>query len=77
METIFSRRNFVRSSALAAAASLVPASVSASVETPVANDRGLPVRLRLASYTFRNFTRSQLIDFMKQLNVTALNPKDV
>ena len=77
METIFSRRNFVRSSALAAAASLVPApSASASVETPVANDRASPVRLGLASYTFRNFTRSQLIDFMKQLNVSALNPKD-
>jgi sugar phosphate isomerase/epimerase len=77
MESIFSRRNFVRSGALAAAASLVPAhSASAWVETPAANEAS-PVRLGLASYTFRNFTRSQLIDFMKQLNLSALNPKDV
>jgi sugar phosphate isomerase/epimerase len=36
-----------------------------------------PIRLGLASYTFRNFTRPQLIGFMKQLNVFALNAKDV
>jgi sugar phosphate isomerase/epimerase len=33
--------------------------------------------LGLASYTFRNFSRAQLIGFMKQLNVLALNAKDV
>jgi sugar phosphate isomerase/epimerase len=33
--------------------------------------------LGLASYTFRNFTRTRLIGFMKQLNVFALNAKDV
>jgi sugar phosphate isomerase/epimerase len=33
--------------------------------------------LGLASYTFRNFTRAQLIGFMKQLNVFELNVKDV
>jgi sugar phosphate isomerase/epimerase len=33
--------------------------------------------LGLASYTFRNFTRAQLIAFMKQLRVFALNAKDV
>jgi hypothetical protein len=35
-----------------------------------------PVRLGLASYTFRNFTRAQMIAYMKQLNLTALNAKD-
>lgn len=35
------------------------------------------MRLGLASYTFRNFSRAQLIAFMKQLNVLALNAKDV
>jgi sugar phosphate isomerase/epimerase len=30
----------------------------------------------MASYTFRNFSRAQLIGFMKQLNLTALNCKD-
>ena len=36
-----------------------------------------PVKLGLASYTFRQFSRAQMIGFMKQLNVTALNTKDV
>ena len=35
-----------------------------------------PLQLGLASYTFRNFTRAQMIGFMKQLNVTDLNVKD-
>jgi hypothetical protein len=35
-----------------------------------------PVKLGLASYTFRNFSRAQLIGFMKQLSVSDLNPKD-
>jgi hypothetical protein len=33
--------------------------------------------LGLASYTFRNFSRAQMIGFLKQLNVLALNAKDV
>ncbi len=36
-----------------------------------------PVKLGLASYTFRKFTRAQVIDYMKQLNLSALNAKDV
>jgi sugar phosphate isomerase/epimerase len=36
-----------------------------------------PVRLGLASYTFRNFARAQLIAWMKQLDITSLNCKDV
>ena len=74
----FSRRTFVRFSALAAAASLVPSHAAfANAEVIAANSVASPVRLGLASYTFRNFTRSQLIGFMKQLNVKALNAKDV
>ncbi len=38
---------------------------------------GLPVRLGIASYTFRNFSRAQMIGYLKQLNVAALNCKDV
>jgi sugar phosphate isomerase/epimerase len=73
----FSRRDFVRSGALVAAASLIPRNMSAlgSEGTPAA--QASPIRLGLASYTFRNFTRAQLIGFMKQLNVFALNAKDV
>ena len=36
-----------------------------------------PIKLGLASYTFRNFPRAQMIGFMKQLNVSDLNAKDI
>jgi sugar phosphate isomerase/epimerase len=68
-----SRRNFVRSGALAAAAL-----ATTSHELKAADgESGLPVRLGLCSYTFRNLERAQLIGFMKQLNVFDLNAKDV
>jgi sugar phosphate isomerase/epimerase len=69
-----SRRDFVRSGALVAAAFAAPSGVFSAQET---RSPGEPVRLGLASYTFRNFNRAQLIGFMKQLNVFALNAKDV
>jgi sugar phosphate isomerase/epimerase len=36
-----------------------------------------PIRLGMASYTFRNFPRAQVIPWMKQLQLTDLNCKDV
>jgi sugar phosphate isomerase/epimerase len=48
----------------------------AAQPTPAAG-KPSPIQLGLASYTFRNFTRDQMIGYMKQLNVTALNCKDV
>jgi len=36
-----------------------------------------PIRLGVASYTFRNFGRAQMIGFLKQLKVSELNAKDV
>jgi sugar phosphate isomerase/epimerase len=68
---MISRRNFIGSSALAAAAYSLPSTAAASMESVS------PVKLGLASYTFRKFDRAQLIGFMKQLNVTGLNAKDV
>jgi hypothetical protein len=73
MNQDISRRNFVFAGAMASAATLVP--VVAHAE-PAAEESDTPVRLGLASYTFRNFTRAQLIGFMKDLNVSDLNPKD-
>lgn len=66
------RRDFLRTGALAATALNLSNSLSAEPEpsSPV-------IRLGLASYTFRNFDRSQLIGYMKQLNVFELNAKDV
>lgn len=76
MKNTFSRRNFVRSSALAASAF-----VSKDAYTLIQNRPSLgeasPIRLGVASYTFRNFSRAQLIGFLKQLNVFTLNLKDV
>jgi Xylose isomerase-like TIM barrel len=73
--TNITRRNFVRSSALVAAACAAPNIASAIPHK--AEGKPSPIRLGLASYTFREFTRAQLIGFMKQLNVTDLNAKDV
>jgi sugar phosphate isomerase/epimerase len=73
MKMILSRRDFVRSGALAAAA----CATSTGVEAAPPAETASPVRLGLASYTFRNFDRTQLISFMKQLNVSELNVKDV
>ena len=75
-----SRRDFVRSSALVAAACAAPSDLFAAAavtnEPPSTGD-GPPIRLGLASYTFRNFSRAQMIGCMKHLNVFALNAKDV
>jgi sugar phosphate isomerase/epimerase len=77
MKNTFSRRNFVRSGALAAAAFTATSDVFALAPGRPSIDEASPIRLGLASYTFRNFTRAQMIGFMKQLNVLALNAKDV
>jgi sugar phosphate isomerase/epimerase len=78
-KSTFSRRDFVRAGALIAGASVVPRLAFAQEQThpKPADESDTPIRLGLASYTFRNFTRAQMIGFMKQLNVSALNAKDV
>jgi sugar phosphate isomerase/epimerase len=78
MKNTLSRRNFVQSGALLAAASMTPGSRSLFAQQPShAVGKPSPIHLGLASYTFRNFTRDQMIGYMKQLNVKALNAKDV
>jgi sugar phosphate isomerase/epimerase len=72
----FSRRDFFRSSTLAVAACAASRNTFSLAPTPL-SDESSPIRLGLASYTFRNFSRAQLIVFMKQLNVSELNAKDV
>jgi sugar phosphate isomerase/epimerase len=69
---LFFRRDFLRTSVLAAAVFGLSSRLSAEPEPS-----SLAVRLGLASYTFRNFNRSQLIGYMKQLNIFELNAKDV
>src|ERR1700676_2172794 len=77
MKTTLSRRDFARSGALVAAAFAAPSDIFALAQERTSADQPSPFRLGLASYTFRNFTRAQMIGFMKQLNVLALNAKDV
>jgi sugar phosphate isomerase/epimerase len=72
-----SRRDFVRSGALVVAGSAFPGHAFPIPRVPPSSDEGLPLRLGLASYTFRNFSRAQMIGFMKELKVPELNAKDV
>jgi sugar phosphate isomerase/epimerase len=74
-----SRRNFLRTGSLAAAALSVPFAGPALAQAPLptAGGKEAPFKLGLASYTFRNFTREQMIGYMKQLRLTELNCKDV
>jgi len=77
MKQSFSRRNFVQSGALIAAAYAAAGAVPSFAEPSQVSGKPSPIHLGLASYTFRNFTHSQMIGFMKQLNLSALNAKDV
>jgi len=76
MKKIFTRRDFVRSAGL-----LTAGLATSGAELSLAQNRQAtkpsPIRLGLASYTFRNFSRAQMIGFMKQLNVPDLNAKNV
>ena len=72
-----SRRTLLRSAALAAAAAPLASALAADATTPQPESGSpAPIRLGLASYTFRNFSRAQLIGFMHQLRITSLNAKD-
>jgi sugar phosphate isomerase/epimerase len=77
MKNSFPRRDFIRTGALAAAAFTASSDVFLLAQQHPTAVEASPVRLGLASYTFRNFNRAQLLGFMKQLNVFALNVKDV
>jgi sugar phosphate isomerase/epimerase len=77
MNNAFSRRSLLRSGAIGAAAFTVSNAMPAWSQPSPAGGKSSPIKLGLASYTFRNFSRAQLIGFMKQLDVLALNAKDV
>ena len=77
MKNNLSRRDFVRSGAVVAAALAASKEVFASTAGQPPANEGAAIRLGVASYTFRNFGRAQMIGFLKQLNVLELNAKDV
>src|SRR5712692_6919562 len=76
MTNTLSRRDFARTGALAAAAFAARGDVFALTQEHRPTDES-PIRFGVASYTFRNFSRAQMIAFLKQLNVLALNSKYV
>jgi len=85
MNSTFSRRTLIRSGAMLAAvgvaAKALPSSAQALQVKPgqakIATHKPSPIRLGVASYTFRNFTRAQMIGYLRQLKVTEVNAKDV
>jgi sugar phosphate isomerase/epimerase len=76
MKSVFSRRDFVRSGVLVAGAIAASKEAFAAAAGRPPGEEGSAIRLGVASYTFRNFTRAQMIGFLKQLNVLELNAKD-
>jgi sugar phosphate isomerase/epimerase len=75
MNTSISRRKVLRSTAFAAAACAAPTFLLA--EPKAASGEPSPVKLGIATYTFRNFTRAQMVPWLKQLQVASINCKDV
>lgn len=86
MKSEVSRRDILRSAVLASATAAL--SPFGAVASPLVTNLGTmperkpspdapPIRLGLASYSFRNFDRADLIGDMKTLRIDALNAKDV
>lgn len=73
-----SRRCLLRSGALALGAVPMLSDLTAgAMGSPrAAAGKPSPVRLGMCSYTFRNFNRAEMIGYLKQLNIQALNVKD-
>jgi sugar phosphate isomerase/epimerase len=71
-----SRRNFLQSGTLFVAGAAVSRSASAM---PPSEETGKPspVQLGIATYTFRNFARDKMIEFLKELRINQINAKDV
>jgi sugar phosphate isomerase/epimerase len=77
MDRSLSRRNFMHSGALVAAACATSRVVPSFAQAGSSAAKPSPVRLGVASYTFRNFSRKQMIEYLKQINVADLNVKNV
>jgi len=74
MNKSVTRRNLLRGGAMLGAASLLSTRPMAfAAETGQSSS---PIRLGIASYTFRKFDQAHLLEFMKQLKTPYLNLKD-
>ncbi len=74
-----SRRGFLRAGLVAAAGGMVGSRVSYAMGngTAAAAGKDGAIRLGVASYSFHQFDRAKVIGFMKQLQCSRLNAKDV
>jgi sugar phosphate isomerase/epimerase len=77
MESSSSRRRFLGSSIAVAGAVALSGVGTLCAQPKTEAGKPSPIHLGLASYTLRDFSRAQLIGDMKQLNIAALNAKDV
>jgi sugar phosphate isomerase/epimerase len=78
MKTTFSRRNFVvQSGALMAAACVASSAKPSFAEAVPVSGKPSPIKLGVCSYSFRSFTRAQMLGYLKELNLTDLNVKDI
>jgi sugar phosphate isomerase/epimerase len=73
MKTFLTRRALLQGSTMLAASTLLPGGARALL----AQGAKSPIRLGIASYTFRNFDVPHLIDFAKELKTPWLNLKDM
>jgi len=76
MKSPFSRRGFIQSGALAATACVASGARPAYAQALPETGKRCPIKLGICSYTFRNFTRAQMLGYLKELNLTDLNVKD-
>jgi sugar phosphate isomerase/epimerase len=74
MKPTLSRRSLLGGGTMLAASSLLSNSAF-SFAAPASSSS--PIRLGIASYTFRKFDQAHLIEFMKELKTPLLNLKDV
>jgi sugar phosphate isomerase/epimerase len=77
MTEILSRRDFVRSGALVTASAAALYEAYPLPRKPPSPAKDPSILLGLASYTFRNFSRDKLINFIKLLILSSVNLKDV
>ncbi|MEO6815142.1 MAG: sugar phosphate isomerase/epimerase, partial [Edaphobacter sp.] len=75
MNLSMTRRNLLRGGTMLGASAFLSNSTFASVSKTKPSSTS-PIRLGIASYTFRNFDQAHLIEFMKQLKTPYLNLKD-
>lgn len=76
MSLSISRRNLLRTGTMLSASAFLSNPGFAFAEENKPSASSSPIRLGIASYTFRNFDQAHLIDFMKQLKTPYLNLKD-